>query len=162
WLRPKVSFLWASGDSDPQDGTARGFDTIFDNPNFAGGPFSFWVRQGIGLTGARVNLVNRNSLVPDLRPSKEQGQANFANPGLFFLTVGVDAPVTPKLKALFNANSLRFQDTESLRLLLSQNKIREEIGWDLSVGIQSRPFLNDNMIVTAGFAGFIPGQGFRD
>jgi len=162
WLRPKVSFLWASGDPDPQDGTARGFDTIFDNPNFAGGPFSFWVRQGIGLTGARVSLVNRNSLVPDLRSSKEQGQPNFINPGLFLFNVGLDASVTPKFKALFNANYLRFQDTDSLRVLLFQNKIREEIGWDLSVGIQYRPFLNDNMIVTAGFAGFIPGDGFKD
>jgi hypothetical protein len=162
WLRPKVSFFWASGDSNPRGGTARGFDTIFDNPNFAGGPFSFWVRQGIGLTGARVNLKNRNSLVPDLRSSKEQGQANFANPGLFLFNAGLDAAVTPKFKALFNANYLRFQDTEPLSVLLFQRKIREDVGFDLSVGLQYRPFLNENMIVTAGFAGFIPGDGFKD
>jgi hypothetical protein len=162
WLRPKASFLWASGDGDPRDGTARGFDTIFDNPNFAGGPFSFWVRQGIGLTGARVNLVNRNSLVPDLRSSKEQGQPNFVNPGLFLFNLGLDAAVTPKLKASFNANYLRFEDTESLKVLLFQSKIREEIGWDLGVGLQYRPWLNENLILTGGFAGFIPGEGFRD
>ncbi len=162
WLRPKASFLWASGDGDPRDGTARGFDTIFDNPNFAGGPFSFWVRQGIGLTGARVNLVNRNSLVTSLRSSKEQGQANFVNPGLFLFNVGLDAALTPKLKASFNANYLRFEDTESLKVLLFQSKIREDIGWDLSLGLQYRPWLNENMIITAGFAGFIPGGGFKD
>ena len=47
WIRPKVSFFWASGDKDPGDKTARGFDSIFDNPNFAGAPFSYWVRQGL-------------------------------------------------------------------------------------------------------------------
>jgi hypothetical protein len=162
WLRPKASFLWASGDDDPLDDDAEGFDTIFDNPNFAGGPFSYYVRQGIPLTGARVNLVGRNSIVPSLRSSKEQGQANFVNPGLFLFNVGLDAFLTPKLRASFNANYLRFQDTDSLKVLLFQRNIRKELGYDLSVGIQYRPLLNDNFILTAGFAGFIPGEGFRD
>jgi len=162
WLRPKLSFFWASGDGDPRDGTARGFDTIFDNPNFAGGPFSYWVRQGIPLTGARVNLVNRNSIVPSLRSSKEQGQANFVNPGLFLINAGLDAFITPKLRGSLNLNYIRFEDTSSLRVLLFQNKIRDEVGWDASIGIQYRPLLNENLILTAGFAGFFPGDGFRD
>ena len=41
WIRYKASFFYASGDDDSEDGTARGFDTILDNPNFIGGPFSF-------------------------------------------------------------------------------------------------------------------------
>ena len=48
WLRYRTSFFYASGDKNPRDGTARGFDTIFDNPNFAGGFFSFWNREGSG------------------------------------------------------------------------------------------------------------------
>ena len=47
------SFFWASGDKNPRDGTARGFDAILDNSNFAGGFFSFWNREGIRLTGYR-------------------------------------------------------------------------------------------------------------
>ena len=39
WLRPRVSFVWASGDDDPDDDEARGFDAILDNPNIAGGSF---------------------------------------------------------------------------------------------------------------------------
>ena len=31
--------------------TATGFDTILDNPNFTGGPFSYWTRQGFNLGG---------------------------------------------------------------------------------------------------------------
>src|SRR5262249_7384 len=30
WIRYRASFFWASGDKDPRDGTARGFDSIFD------------------------------------------------------------------------------------------------------------------------------------
>ena len=37
WLRPRVSFAWASGDNDPDDDKARGFDAIQDSPNIAGG-----------------------------------------------------------------------------------------------------------------------------
>ena len=162
WLRPKASFLWASGDDDPNDGTGRGFDAILDNPNFAGGAFSFWGRQGIALTQTRVGLKGRNSLFPTLRSSKEQGQANFVNPGLFLFNVGLDANVTPKLRTFLNLNYLRFHETEVLEQLLFQKKVAEEIGWDASIGIQYRPLLIDNVILTAGFAAFFPGQGFKD
>jgi hypothetical protein len=162
WLRPKLSFFWASGDDNPNDDTGRGFDSIFDNPNFAGGAFSFWGRQGIALTQTRVSLKGRNSLVPTLRSSKEQGQANFVNPGLFLFNAGVDAFVTPKLRAFANVNYLRFQDTEVLEQLLFQRKVDEEVGWDLSLGLQYRPLLNDNLILSVGLAGFVPGQGFKD
>src|SRR2546430_6573190 len=59
WLRPRASFFWASGDSKPADRVARGFDTIFDNPNFAGGGFSYWVRQGLPLTSTGLELVGQ-------------------------------------------------------------------------------------------------------
>lgn len=162
WFRPKISYFHASGDGDPLDGNATGFDSIFDNPIFAGGGFSFWNRLGIKLTGTGVNLVNRGSLLPDLRSSKDEGQPNFVNPGLHLFNVGVDAEMTPKLKALFNVNYLRFVTTETLKMLLFQEKVREEIGWDLSAGIRYRPFLDNNVILLTGVAVFLPGQGFRD
>ena len=57
WIRYRASFAYASGDHDPTDGNANGFDSIFDNPNFAGGGLNFFTRQAIALTGAGVNLV---------------------------------------------------------------------------------------------------------
>ena len=39
WIRYRTSVFYASGDRNPMGGTARGFDAIFDNPNFAGGFF---------------------------------------------------------------------------------------------------------------------------
>ena len=81
WVRFRTSVFYASGDKDPRNGSARGFDAIMDNPNFAGGFFSFWEREGIRLTGTGVGLVQDDSLLPSLRTSKLEGQANFVNPG---------------------------------------------------------------------------------
>src|SRR2546427_9216412 len=81
WIRFKASLLYASGDSDARDGEGNGFDTILDNPNFTGGPFSWYVREGFNLAGTAVRLKQRNNLVPHLRPRKNQGPANFLDPG---------------------------------------------------------------------------------
>jgi hypothetical protein len=162
WIRYKLSAFFASGDGDTEDGTARGFDTILDNPNFTGGPFSWWVRQGFNLGGTAVNLKPRGSLVPNLRTSKTQGQANFVNPGVFLVGVGTDLEVTPELRAFVNANYIRFVNTDPIQTALLTAKVDEEFGWDLSLGVQWRPLLTDNIIVSAGFGVLLPGQGFKD
>src|SRR5437764_4061322 len=104
--------MYSSGDHNPNNSHATGFDSIFDNPNFAGGRFSYWQRQAVRLFG--VNLVNAGSLVPDLRSSKIQGQSNFVNPGLLLLNFGVDMDLTPKWKWVNNANFLWFESTKVL------------------------------------------------
>ena len=161
WRRYRASFAYASGDSDPEDGTAGGFDSIFDNPNFAGGGFSFFTRQALRLTGSGVNLVNRNSFVPNLRTSKEQGQANFVNPGLFLYNVGMDMELTPRLSAVTNVSYLQFANTQSLEQVLQDNDIPRDIGIDISLGLRYRPRLNNNIIFTFGAAALVPGNGFK-
>jgi len=162
WIRPKFTFFWASGDDKPLDGRGRGFDSILDNPNFAGGGFSYWVRQGIGLPTSGLELTGRNSLLPALRSSKIEGQPNYINPGLFLYGIGADIDVTPKTKAFFEANYIRFQHTQPLQLILFQDRIRNEVGWDLSLGLRWRPLLTDNIIVNVGGAAFVGGDGFKD
>jgi hypothetical protein len=162
WTRYKASFFYASGDSKPKDGTATGFDTIVDNPNFTGGPFSFWTRQGFNLGGTMVNLKTPSSLLPNLRTSKTEGQANFVNPGVLIFGLGAEFDVTPKLRTFLNANYIRLTDTAPIKTALLTAKADNEIGWDLSLGIQYRPLLNDNIIVSAGFGTLIPGRGYRD
>jgi hypothetical protein len=160
WLRLRGSFLWSSGDKNPTDNKATGFDSIFDGPFWAGGPFSWWNRQSLALQG--VNLVNRDSLVPDLRSSKTQGQVNFVNPGLFLYNLGVDADVLPEMKAIFNASFMKFQETASLESFTQQGDIHRNIGFDVSMGLVIRPGLTNNVILTLGAAGFFPGRGFKE
>ena len=47
WFRPRLSFLYGSGDDDPYDDKATGFDAIFENPQFAGSDSSYWIRQNV-------------------------------------------------------------------------------------------------------------------
>ncbi len=131
WIRYRVSTFYTSGDANPRDGRARGFDAIEDLPNFAGGLFSFWNREDIRLLGSGVSLTTDGSLIPSLRSTKEEGQANFVNPGIFIANAGADFDITPKLKGFVNFNYLRFERTESLEYLLFESPIRHSIGEDL-------------------------------
>jgi hypothetical protein len=162
WARYKASFFYASGDGNATDGNATGFDTIVDNPNFTGGPFSYWARQGFNLGGTMVNLKTPSSLVPNLRTSKTEGQANFVNPGVFIFGLGAEFDLTPKLRSFLNANYIRFAETDSIQTALLTQKIDPEVGWDLSLGFQYRPLLTDNIVISAGFGALIPGRGYHD
>lgn len=158
WKRYRASVLYASGDSDPMDDTAEGFDSILEEPFFAGGDFSYWNQQEIRVAG--VALVNKLSHLPNLRSNKFEGQSNFVNPGLFLANVGFDAEVTTKLKAVTNVTYLSFVETAVLQHFLNQQDIDDGIGIDASLGLLYRPFLNNNMIVKLGAAALTPLDGF--
>jgi Carboxypeptidase regulatory-like domain len=162
WIRYRVSTFYSSGDANPRDGRARGFDSIVDLPNFAGGIFSFWNREAIRLTGTGVALTQDGSLLPNMRSSKDEGQSNFVNPGIFLVNAGTDFDITPKLKGLVNYNFLRFMRTEPIEYALFQSPVRHTIGNDLGIGVQYRPPLSENLVLTGGASMLQPGQGFRD
>ena len=162
-FRLRGSFLYASGDDDAFDDQENGFDAIFENPQFAGADTSFWIRQAVPLIGGGgVAISARNAVLPSLRSSKEHGQSNFNNPGLFLIGVGGDWDVLPELRLSFNANYLRFATTESLEFLRNQPDIGSEIGYDLSVAAIWRPFFTQNIVFRLSGAALIPGDGFKD
>ena len=160
WMRFRTSYMYSSGDADPNNSHATGFDAILPNPNFAGTEFSYWGRQGIRLFG--VELTNRLSLTPSLRSSKFQGQTNFVNPGLHLLNFGVDGDITPKLRLIQNTNFLWFNQTEVLETYLFTGDIRNFIGTDVSLGAEFRPLLNNNILFTSGLSTLLGGEGFQD
>jgi Carboxypeptidase regulatory-like domain len=162
WIRYKASAFYASGDGNPRGGRATGFDTIVDDPNFAGGLFSFWDHEELRLPGTGIALTPGDSLLPSMRTSKTEGQANFVNPGLFLVNAGANFDVTPKLKSFLNVNYLRFERTAPIELLLFESPIHNTIGLDTSLGFQYRPPLSENISITGGAAALFPGQGFRD
>ena len=162
WIRYRISSFYSSGDNNPRNGRANGFDAIVDLPSFAGGLFSFWNREGIRLLGSGVSLTTDGSLLPNMRSNKNEGQANFVNPGIFLVNAGTDIDITPKLKGFVNFNYLRFMRTEPLEFVLFQSPIRHNIGEDFGVGVTYRPPLSENIILTGGASMLQPGQGFRD
>jgi hypothetical protein len=157
-----VSVFYTTGDDDPRSKRARGFDSIVDLPNFAGGLFSFFNREPIRLTGSAILLTTPGSLIPSLRSSKEEAQSNFVNPGILVANSGIDFDITPKLRGFANFNYLRFQRTEPLEFLLFQSPIRHSIGEDFGIGVEYRPPLSENIVITAGASALQPGQGFKD
>jgi hypothetical protein len=161
WIRYKASFFYGSGDSTPNNGTASGFDSIVDNPNFAGGPFSYYARQGFVFGDTSVNFKQRDSLLLDLRSSKTEGQANFVNPGVFLYGVGTEMDLLPTLKLFLNANYIRMANVNTVNFALHTANTTPGIGWDLSGGVQYRPLLTDNIIISAGLGALIPAEGYK-
>jgi len=162
WARFKVSSMYASGSADPRSGRARGFDSIDDSPEFMGGIFSLWNREGIRLTGTGIQLTPENSILPDLRSNKFEGQSNFVNPGIFLVNSGATFDLSPKLRSFVNLSYLQFMRTEPLEILLFQENIHRSIGYDYNIGFRYRPPLTENIVLTAGAAGLTPGDGLHD
>lgn len=163
WTRWRLSGLYASGDDDPFDDKATGFDAIFENPQFAGGDTSYWIRQQIPLIGGGgTGLSSRNAVLPSLRPNKEHGQSQFVNPGIILVGAGADFDLTPTFRVSANANYMWFDDTSSLEALRLQGDIDNDIGLDLSVATIWRPFQTQNFVIRLSGAALVPGQGFND
>ncbi len=163
WIRLRGSIFLASGDSDPFDDKANGFDSIVDNPNFAGGDLSYWQRSGLPLiAGGEVLLVNRNSFLPNFRAGKEEGQSNYVNPGLRLLNLGVDFELTPTLKLITNASYLQFDDTAPLEVVRQDGSFDRDIGFDFSAGLLYRPFLNNNVQFRFGASMLLPRDGVEN
>ena len=164
WMRFRLSGLYQSGDSDPYDNTMGGFDAIFENPVFAGADTSYWIRQTIPFAGGgRVVSVNgRNGILNSLRSSKEQGQSNFNNPGLWLVGAGADFDLTPEVRLSANANHLWFENTTVLENLRVEGSIPKDIGYDLSASVIWRPKANQNIVFRLSGATLLSGDGFKD
>ncbi len=162
WIRVRGTALIASGDRDPFDGRATGFDAIFENPQIAGADTSYWIRQSVPLVGGGgLGLSGRNGVLAALRTSKEQGQSNFVNPGLRLIGIGADLDLAPEWRLIGNLNWLSFGHTSTLEYLRNQGGISRDIGLDLSLALQYRPFMSQNLVFNFSMAWLQPGDGYR-
>ena len=163
WIRVRASGLWASGDKDPFDNKATGFDAVLENPQFAGADTSYFIRQSVPLIGGGGTALSiRNGVLPSLRTSREHGQSNFTNPGLHLLGIGADFDITPRLRLITNANYLEFDNLSSLAVLRNQKLSSTKIGYDLSLGVQYRPYFTQNVVLNASFATLEPARGLKE
>lgn len=155
WLTPRVSMLYASGDKNPGDGHGRGFDSIFDNPNFAGGGFSYLNREAINIGGTQ--LSNGFSFLPNLR-NKNFQPSNFVNPGIALGNVGLDAVLSTRWQMQLNANYYDFVHPEAVAFKAGK-AVGRHLGSEVSLGLLYRPLIVENVIVTFGTSAFDPGSG---
>ncbi len=163
WFRVRLSGLYASGNHDPRGHTETGFDSIMENPQFAGADASYFVRQSIPfIGGGGVGLNGPNGILLDLRSSKDEGQSNFNNPGTALLGVGADFDVLPQLRITTNINHVWFADTNVIKALRQQGTVSNDLGWDYSVSTIWRPRMTQNIIFRLSGAIFEPGAGFND
>jgi hypothetical protein len=161
WIRARLSMLYASGDDNPFDDQANGFDAIVENPQFAGADTSYAIRQSVPfIGGGGVALSTRNGILNNLRSSKDEGQSNFTNPGTVLAGVGVDVDVMPELRLALNFNTLYFAETEVLEAARLQSNVDKHMGYDLSASITWRPLMSQNIVVRAAYATLLPGKGF--
>jgi hypothetical protein len=162
WARLRLSLAYATGDKDPFDDKAEGFDAIFENPQFAGADTSFYIRQPIPLIGGgRVALSGRNAFLNSLRTSKEAGASNFVNPGLILAGVGTDFDLTPTFRVSSNFNYLGFADTAVLEVVRQQGPVDRELGLDASFALTWRPLAIQNIVARLSVAALLPGKGYE-
>ena len=163
WIRVRGSLAYSSGDKNPYDNKAQGFDSIFENPIFAGADTSYWISQAIPLIGGGgVALHGGNSLVPDLRSTKEQGQSNFENPGLRLVGLGADLDLTPNSRLSGNLNQLWFDNTAVLETLRAAAPISRSIGTDASVAWIYRPLFTQNIVFRLSGSALFAGTGLKN
>jgi len=163
WIRLRLSGLYASGDRNPYDAKAGGFDAVLENPLFAGADTSYWIRQAIPLIGGGGTALSiRNGVLASLRSSREHGQSNFVNPGLRLVGIGADIDLSPEMRLITNVNRLYFDDVTVLAVLRNQRLNYSEIGTDASLAIQYRPLFIQNVVFNASIAVLTPGKALKE
>lgn len=144
WLTYRAGAFMASGDSDPTDDTAGGFDSINDGINLFGGANSFVIGGGAAF-GTRPN-----SFIPSLRAIPNR--SNFINPGMLVANAGLDAVVTPKMLLQLDFNFFQFNQDVFL------GGASTALGQELAAALKYRLFLNENLVLQAGGSFFMPGE----
>lgn len=161
WIRLRASALYASGDSNPTDRSARGFDGISQSALFAGADASFFIHQQLPLVLQQLTLKVRDSLFPDLRTSAAPGQSNYQNPGLRLVGAGTDLDLSPTVRLSLDANHLWFDQTATLSAILGRSISSRDIGTDLSFDLFYRPLDSQNIILRLSAARLLAAGATR-
>ena len=159
WYRLKAYAILASGDSDPDDGRAEGFDAIGARPVFGGLESSFFQSESLAVGMGRRLLSERGGFLPSLRAIGDEDAASFSNPGLRALGIGVDAALLPELRLRANAVYLELASPRGLSGLAGGRSVGRELGRDFAIDLEYRPLLSNNITIGLTGAALLPGRG---
>ncbi len=150
WRKYRLAVFMASGDSDPLDDQATGFDAVLDNIKLFGGPNSFVI-------GGAQLLTRPNSFLPANRAAVQGSgaRANFVNPGMQVFNCGIDHVLSPKVFMQFDYNYFRFFDTAVLEPSIGSG-VSAGLGHEVSGAVRYRVFLDENLAFQIGGGAFFP------
>jgi hypothetical protein len=167
YVKFRLGYTYVSGDSNPNDTTDHGFDSISDAVQLFGGPISYFVGENIKFGGGDLNRAN--SFFPTFRNGNQQ--ANYVNPGLQLMNAGMDVTFSPRVQMALNGNFTRFNDTGSFATNAGKlaadnaNILHKNAGIEGNAFIRIKPFLhqiNQNVILDLGVSALHPLQGLQD
>lgn len=164
WHRFRFSSLLASGDGDPQDHEANGFDAVNQRPLIFAGHNSLWLRQSAALSVAnlgRQQLTQRGGLLVNLRGQDLNSPANFSNPGLVMLGVGSDHRLSTKTTLSTQLSRMHFARTAVLRQLSNRARVSSAIGTEFTTWLVWRPQLSQNIVLRASGSWLWADSGYR-
>jgi hypothetical protein len=161
WRRYRLSLLHASGDDNPLDRRATGFDGLNASPVFAGTDSSFFIHQQLALAGGTFNLKSRNGLLPDLRNTSDSGEPDFSNPGLNLVGLGADLDPARTWRLSIDLNELWLDHTSVLSALLDRPPVPANLGTELALNSFYRPWANQNLILRVSSSMLMRGAGYR-
>jgi len=151
---PHVGFFMGSGDDDPTDRRARGFDAIYDRVS-AWGYNHYVIKNRINLGPG--SLARANSGLFTLRDFDEP--ANFVNPGIVALNFGLTTQWTEQLTTDFNIGPAILPESAVPELVLGR-RIANDVGW--AINLNGTLVVSENVSVLGGLAAFIPEAGATD
>lgn len=151
---PHVGMFMASGDDDPTDRRARGFDAIYDNVS-AWGFNHFIIRNRINLDGA--SLARANSGLFTMRDFDEP--ANFVNPGILAFNFGLTTHWTDEFTTDFNVGPAILPHSDVPAAVLGRS-VGNDVG--LAMNVNGSYDVSKNVTVIGGLAAFVPDDGAKD
>ena len=167
FVKFRLGYSYVSGDSNPNDRTDHGFDSISDAVQLFGGPISYFVGEDIKFGGG--DLVRANSFYPSFRNGNQQ--ANYVNPGLQLMNAGMDVTFSPRVQMALNGNFTRFNDTGSFATnagataAANANILHKNGGIEGNAFVRIKPFLhqiNQNVVLDLGVSALHPLAGLQD
>ena len=140
----------------------KGFDAILDNPNIIGRALQLLEPAGPSAGQTGLSLVGRSSVLPTCAAARPKVRPTSSTPACSLPTLGFDAEITTKMRVDLQ-RQLPALPSHRNRCSGSCSRARSIKPSDSTIrpGLQYRPALNDNVLLTAGVSVFQPGTGFK-
>ena len=134
-ITPHTGVFYASGDNDPFDGDATGFDAISDHVDVWGSNgFMIGDRVSLGALGGRT-VMRHDSPYTSLRDT--DANSNFVNPGAVAVNFGLNTKPFDKLSLDTNFTQFWWRATDSLEAIIAAlgtpNNLGNTLGFELNM-----------------------------